>query len=64
LNTASRGWLREALETWGVRMRVVRVSEKTRRQLETAQERQRMINVSGEHELSGDDVPTLSEDQL
>lgn len=64
LDTASRGWLGEALETWGVRTLVVRVSEETRRQLQAAQERQRMINVAGEDELSGDDVPTLSEDQL
>lgn len=62
--TASRGWLRGALETWGVRTRVVRVSEETRRQLEAAQERRRMINVSGEDKLTGDDVPTLAEGQL
>lgn len=61
LDTASRGWLGEALETWGVRTQVVPVSEETGRQREGAQARQRMINVSGEDELSGDDVPTLSE---
>lgn len=63
-DSASRGWLGEALAIWGVNTRVVRIAEETRRELEVAQQRQRMINPAGEDELSGDDAPTLSEDEL
>ncbi|MFN2507106.1 MAG: hypothetical protein ABR540_23325 [Acidimicrobiales bacterium] len=64
LASASRGWLGEALETWAVQTRVVRISEETRRQLDAAQERQRMVNAAAEDELSGDDLPTLAEHHL
>jgi hypothetical protein len=53
-----KGWLAEALETWGVSTRVVEVSEHTRTGLLDAQRRQRMVNVTGEDEISGDDLPT------
>lgn len=56
------GWLAEALDTWGVKTRAVEVSQATRDELEAAQQRQRMVNISGEDELSGDDLRTLSED--
>lgn len=44
-----------------IETRVVPVNEETRLQLEAAQLRQRMVNVSDGDELSGDDVPTPGE---
>jgi hypothetical protein len=58
------GWLAEALGTWGIQTQVVKVSEATRLELESAQKRQRMVNAAGEDEVSGDDLPTPSDDEV
>jgi hypothetical protein len=56
--SASRGWLGEAFELWGISRLVVGVPDDVRSDLEAAQERQRMVNAAGEDELSGDSLPT------
>ena len=62
--SASRGWLGEAFEIWGIQPRVVHVSDEIRRELEEAQARQRMVNATDEDELSGDAIPNEPGDSV
>ena len=59
-DSASRGWLGEAFDLWGIKRQVVRIPDDVRRELEGAQERQRMVNATGEDELSGDALPVTA----